>query len=92
MKLGDIIKLLDNSPSPEDKYYIEVIDNETFDTLLCERVNKVLFMYDDWVDDWLDVDLDILNSDIIGMSPNVIDENGVAHDGLTFYIKGGQTK
>ncbi|CAD0299864.1 hypothetical protein [Enterococcus phage vB_EhiS_268] len=86
MKLGDIITLLDNTPYHEDKYYIEVIDNETFETLLCERVNKVLFMYDDWADDWLDGDLDILNSKIIGMSPNVIDENGVAHDGLTFYI------
>ena len=80
MKLGDIITLLDNAPSHEDKYYIEVIDNETLETLLCE--------YDEWVDD----NLSILNSEIIAMSPNVIDENGVAHDGLTFYIRGGKIK
>lgn len=85
MKLGDIITLLDNTPYHEDKYYIEVIDNETLETLLCERVSTVLFFYDEWLDD----NLPILNSEIIGMSPNVIDEKGVAHDGLTLYIKGG---
>lgn len=86
MKLGDIITLLDNTPSHEDKYYIEVIDNETFETRLCERVSTVLFFYDEWLDD----NLPILNSEVMGMSPNVIDENGVAHDGLTFYIRGGK--
>lgn len=88
MKLGDIIALLDNAPSHDDKYYVEVIDNETLATLLCERVSTVLFFYDEWLDD----NLPILNSEIIGMSPNVIDENGVAYDGLTFYIKGGKIK
>ena len=83
MKLGNIITLLDNSPSHDDKYYIEVVDNETFETLLCERVSTVLFMYDDWLDD----EVGILNSEIIAMSPDVIYENGLAHDGLTFYIK-----
>ncbi len=86
MKLGDIITLLDNVPSHDDKYYIEVIDNETLDTVLCERVSTILFMYDEWLDDKVGV----LNSEIIGMSPNVIDENGVAYDGLTLYIKGGK--
>lgn len=85
MKIGDIITLLYNTPSHEDKYYIEFIDNETLETILCERIRYVLSMHDDWLDD----ELGILNSEVIGMSPNVIDENGVAHDGLTLYIKKG---
>lgn len=88
MKLGDIITLLDNAPYHEDDYYIEVIDNETLETLLCERVCTVLFFYDEWLDD----NLPILNSEIIGMSPNMIDVNSVAHDGLTMYIIGGEIK
>ena len=82
MKLADIITLLDNAPSHEDKYYIEVMYHETLETVLCERVSTVLFFYDEWLED----NLPILNSEVIGMSPNVIDENGVAHDGLTFYV------
>lgn len=88
MKIGDIITLLDNTPYHEDKYYIEVIDNETLETLLCERVSTVFYKYDIW----LGGKAGILNSEVIGMSPNVIDENGVAHDGLTLYIKGGEIK
>lgn len=88
MKIGDIIALLDNTPSHDDKYYIEVIDNETLETLLCERVSTVFHKYDIW----LGGKAGILNSEIIAMSPNVIDENGVAHDGLTFYIIGGEIK
>lgn len=83
MKLGNLITLLDNAPSHEDKYYIEVIDNKTLATRLYERFSTILFMYDDWLDD----EVGILNSEIVAMSPNVIDENGVAHDGLTVYIK-----
>lgn len=85
MTLGNLITLLDNAPSHDDKYYIEVIDNKTLATRLYERFSTVLFMYDDWVDD----EVGILNSEVIGISPNVIDEKGVAHDGLTFYIKEG---
>lgn len=83
MTLGNIITLLDNAPSHEDKYYIEVMYHETLETVLCDRVSTVLFFYEEWLDD----EAGILNSEVIGISPNVIDEKGVAHDGLTFYIK-----
>lgn len=82
MKIRDIIDLLDNIPSHDDKFYVEIIDNESQETLLFERVSKIYFLYDEWNERTNN----LFNFEVVALSPYVINERGVSLDGVTLYI------
>ncbi|WAX14838.1 hypothetical protein EF36P1_00022 [Enterococcus phage EF36P1] len=82
MKIANIIELLDNMPNHDDKYYIEIVDNKTEETLLFERASKVYYLYDEWIE----LKNGLLDLEVTALSPNVITTEGIALDGITFYV------
>lgn len=82
MKVANIIELLDNMPEHDDKYYIEIIDNKTEETLLYERASTVYYLYDEWCE----VNHGLLDLEVTALRPYVIKDNGTSLDGITFYV------
>lgn len=82
MKIANIIELLDYMPDHDDKYYIEIIDNKTEETLLFERASTVYYLYDEWCE----LKKGLLDLEVKALMPYVINDNGISRDGITFYV------
>lgn len=82
MKVANIIEALDNMPEHDDKYYIEIIDNKTEETVLFERASKVYYLYDEWCD----LKKGLLDLEVNALMPYVINDNGISLDGITFFV------
>lgn len=82
MKIANIIELLDNMPEHDDKYYVEIIDEKTYQTLLFERASTIYFLYDEW----LELNTGVLDLEVKALKPYILDDHGRLLDGITFYV------